>query len=100
MKHLNNDLKLLAEGQLPDRGLYLFGEGFGARAKATADSIKALKGVQAQEYFSGSGYSKFKPHSRCQQWSVSSPSFQKSVLKQLGAPPTRNQSYQSSGKIP
>ena len=94
MKHLNNDLKPLAEGQFPDRGPYLFGEGFGARAKATADSIKALKGVQAQKRFSGSGDSKFKPQSRRQQWGVSSPSFQKSVFKRLGAPPTRNQSYQ------
>ena len=35
--------KPLAEGQFPDRGPYLSGEGFGARAKATADSIKALR---------------------------------------------------------
>ena len=58
MKHLSNHLKPLAEAQYPERGPFLFGEGFGTRAKATADSIKALKGVQSQKRFSGSGDSK------------------------------------------
>ena len=98
MKHLNNDLKPLAEAQYPERGPFLFGEGFGAKAKATADSIKALKGIQSQKRFSGSGDSKFKPQSRRQQWGVSSPNFQRSVFKRLGAPPTRNQI--STGKKP
>ena len=94
MKHLNNDLKPLAEAQFPERGPYLFGEGFGARAKATADSIKALKDVQSQKRFSGSSDSKYKPQSRRQQWGVSSPGLQKSVFKRLGATSTRNQSFQ------
>ena len=46
MKHLNKDLKPLAEEQYPSRGPSLFGEGFAAKAKATADGIKALKGAQ------------------------------------------------------
>ena len=45
MKHLDSDLKPLAEGQFPERGPHLLGEGFGARAKASSDGIKALKGV-------------------------------------------------------
>lgn len=44
-KHLNSDLKPLAEGQFPDRGAHLFGDSFKARAKAAADSVKALKGI-------------------------------------------------------
>ena len=53
-KHLNSDLKPLAEAPFPDRGPDLFGKSFGDRAKATADSIKALKGVQSQKRFSWS----------------------------------------------
>ena len=45
MKHLNSDLKPLAEGQFPDRGPDLFGKSFRKRAKATANGIKDLKGV-------------------------------------------------------
>ena len=89
-----NDLKPLAEAQFPERRPYLFEERLGARAKATADNIKALKGVQSQKRFSGSGDSKYKPQSRRQQWDVSSPGLQKSVFKRLGATPTRNQSFQ------
>ena len=80
MKHINNDLKHLAEAQYPEMGSFLLGEGFGTRAKATADIIKALKGVQFQKRFSGSGNSKYKPQSRRQQWGVSSPNFQRSVF--------------------
>ena len=61
MKHLNSDLKPLAEGQFPDRGAYLFGDSFGARAKAAADSVKALNGIQPRKRFLGNGGSKFKP---------------------------------------
>ena len=55
MKHLNNDLKPLAESDYPDRGPLLFGEGFAGRAKAAADGIKALKGAQSNKIFFGSG---------------------------------------------
>ena len=53
MKHLNSDLKPLAKGLFLDRGPDLFGKSFGDQAKATADSIKALKGVQSQKHFPG-----------------------------------------------
>ena len=53
--HLNCDLKPLTEGPFPDRGPDLFGKSFRDQAKATADSIKALKGVQSQKRFSWSG---------------------------------------------
>ena len=43
VKHLNKDLKPLAEAQFTDRGP--FGEDFGKRARSTAD-ISALKRVQ------------------------------------------------------
>ena len=46
MKHLNRDLRPLAEGEFPDTGANLFGEDFGKRAKTMADNIRALKGVQ------------------------------------------------------
>ena len=39
MKYLNKDLKPLAEEQYPNRGPFLFGEGFASKAKATADGI-------------------------------------------------------------
>ena len=45
MKHLNTDIKFLAETEFPDGGPYLFGEDFGKRAKAAADDIRALKGI-------------------------------------------------------
>lgn len=66
MKHLNKDLRPLCDGKFPDRGPYLFGDGFGARAKSTADNIKALKGIKPKPgHFSGSGGSKGKqPQSR------------------------------------
>ena len=57
IKHLNRDLQPLAEGEFPDRGVYLFGEDFGKQAKSMSDNIKALQGVQPkrQGLFSGSG---------------------------------------------
>ena len=44
MKHLNKDLKPLAEGDFPHRGPLLFGESFASKAKSTEDNVKALKG--------------------------------------------------------
>jgi len=87
MKHLNSDLKplRLAEGPFPDRGPDLFRRSFGDRAKATADTIKALKGVQSQKCFSWSGGPKYKPQCRHQHWGVSQPNPQRSVFKRLGA---------------
>ena len=57
MKHLNRDLQPLAEGEFPDRGVYLFGEDSSKQTKSRSDNIKALKGVQPkrQGLFSGSG---------------------------------------------
>ena len=46
MKDLNRDLKPLAEGEFPDAGANLLGEGFGIRANTMTDNIRALKGVQ------------------------------------------------------
>ena len=61
MKHLNNDLKPLAEGDYPDRGPLLFGEGFAGQDKAAADGIKALKGAQSKKRFFASGSSNTSP---------------------------------------
>jgi len=98
MKHLNSDLKPLAETHFPERGPHLFGESFGARAKAAADGIKALKGIQSMSMkrFSGSGDSKFKPQGRRQYWGVHSYP-QKSVFRRLG--PTSQSQVPSSGKF-
>ena len=85
MKHLNSDLKPLAEGPFPDRGPDLFRKSFGDRTKVTADSIKALKSVQFQKHFSWSGVPKYKPQGRRQHWGISQPNPQKSVIKCLGA---------------
>ena len=73
MKHLSSDLKPFAEGPFPDRGPDLFGKSFGDQAKATADSIKASKGVQSQKRFSWSGGPKHKPQGRRQHWGISQP---------------------------
>ena len=66
MKHLNRDLKPLAEGDFPHRGPLLFGERFTSKAKSTADNVKALKGFTAkkpQKGFSGGGdQNKRKPY--------------------------------------
>ena len=57
MKHLNANIKHLAEAEFPDRGPYLFGEDSGKRAKAVAEDVRALKGIQTKRsnHFSGSG---------------------------------------------
>ena len=46
MKHSNKDLRPLYEGDVPNRGAYLFGVEFGARAKTVSDNFKALKGIK------------------------------------------------------
>ena len=53
MKHLNKDLKPLAEGKFHNRGPFLLGKDFGAAAKSTADNIKALKGLQPKKLKQG-----------------------------------------------
>jgi hypothetical protein len=57
MKHLNKDLQPLAKGSFPDRGPWLFGEGFDTKAKTMSDNIKALKSTLGKRKapFSGSG---------------------------------------------
>ena len=57
MKHLNTDIKHLAEAEFPHRGPYLFGEDFGRRAKAAVEDVRALKDIQTKKsnHFSGSG---------------------------------------------
>ena len=90
MKHLNTEIKFLAEADFPDRGPYLFGEDFGKRAKTASDNVRALKGIQIRKSsrFSGSGDSKkakFTPPSRRQNWGATSWS-QKSVFSRLDKP--------------
>ena len=85
IKHLNSDLKPLAEAPFPHGGPDLFGKSFGDRAKATADSIKALKGVQSQKRFSWSSGPKYKPQGHHQHWGASQPNPQRSVFNRLGA---------------
>ena len=48
MKHLNTDIKYLAEEEFPDRGHYFFGEDFGKRAKTAAENVRAPKGIQTK----------------------------------------------------
>jgi len=58
MRHLNSDLRPLAEDDFSDRGPWLFGKDFASRAKSTADNVKALKGFipkKSMKGFSGSG---------------------------------------------
>ena len=88
MKHLNADIKHLAEAEFPDRGQYLFGEDFGKRAKAAAEDVRALKGIQSKKsnHFSGSGGSnRSMPQSRRQKWGITSWP-QKSVFNRLYRP--------------
>ena len=49
MKHLNNDIKFLAETEFPQSGPYLFGDDFETKAKTAADNIRALKGLQSNK---------------------------------------------------
>ena len=56
MKHLNADIKYLAEAEFTDRGPYLLGDDCG-RAKAVAEDVRALNSIQTKKsnHFSGSG---------------------------------------------
>ena len=102
MKHLNADIRHLAEAEFPDSGPYLFGEEFGKRAKATAEDIRALKGAQVKggTRFSGSGGSNqrkwFTPQSRRHSWGITQS--QKSVFSRLDRPGF--QSNRKSNKPP
>ena len=49
MKHLNTDIKYLAEEEFPDRGQYHFGEDFRKKAKMAAENVRALKGIQTKK---------------------------------------------------
>ena len=49
MKHLNKDLKPLAEGDFPHHGPLLFGESFASKAKSTVDNVKALMGFMTKK---------------------------------------------------
>ena len=92
MKHLNKDLRPLCEGKFPNRGPYLFGENFGAKAKKTADNIRALKGVSTgKNRFSRFGDSNKgkQPQSRRYSWGKntwgkSMQTSQNSVFNRLG----------------
>ena len=53
MHQLNNDLKLLAEGQFPERGPDLFGKSVWDLAQAKDNSIKALKVCNPRSVFPG-----------------------------------------------
>ena len=75
MRHLNSDLKPLAEGDFSERGPLLFGKDFASRAKSTADNVKALKGFmskKATKGFSGSDdqnkRKSFQPQGRRPYW--------------------------------
>lgn len=80
LKHLNKDLRPLAEAEFPERGPYLFGDDFGKRAKTMSDNVSALKGLHqkgkapSQSHFSGSGDSNsrrfipYKPQSCRHAW--------------------------------
>ena len=95
MKHLNTDIKFLAETEFPQSGPYLFGEDFGSKAKTAADNIRALKGVQSSKnrFFGAGGpnkKAKSTPQGRRQDWGVS-PQPHKSVFNRLGkSQPYRN----------
>ena len=88
MKHLNSDLKCLAIKEFPQGGSSLFGEDFGSKAKAAADNMRALKGIQSNKnrFFGYSGSkrrTKSTPQSHRPNWGVSrTPN--KSVFNRLG----------------
>ena len=95
MKHLNKDLRPLAEGEFPDKGANLFGEDFGKRAKSMADNIRALKGVQYKKpgLFSGYGdsnrrFPSSRHQSRRQNWGAQSAA-KRSVFQRLDAAASR-----------
>ena len=51
IKHLNTDIKFIAEVEFPDSGPYLFGEDFGKRAKAAADDVRAHPDKEGKTFF-------------------------------------------------
>ena len=96
IKHLNKDHRPLADADFPNRGPQLFGDDFGKRAKAMADNVSALKGLQAKKNygrFSGSGgfngrFNLSKPQSRHAVWGVTPASAnRKSVFGRLDTAP-------------
>ena len=63
IKHLNKDLRPLADAEFPNRGPQLFGDDFGKRE----NNVSALKGLQVKKSyrrFSGSGDFKISPSPR------------------------------------
>lgn len=102
LKHLNKDLKPLAEAEFPNRGAHLFGEDIGKRAKKMAENVSALKGLQTKRgRFSGGGdfnrrFSASKSQSRRPNWGVT-PATRKSVFRRLDTVP-RSQQYQKPNK--
>ena len=97
LRHLNSDLKSLAEDEFSDRGPLLFGKDFASKAKSTADNVKALKGFIPKKNlkgFSGSGdqhkRKSFQPQGRRQFWGTQRQAFGQrfSVFNRL-APPLR-----------
>ena len=87
MKHLNASIKHLAEADFPDRPIPLWRR-FWKRAKAAAEDVRALKGIQTKRsnHFSRSGGSnRSMPQSRRQKWGITSWS-QKSVFNRLDKP--------------
>ena len=106
MRHLNGDLKPLAEGDFPDRGLLLFVESFASKAKSTADNVKALKGfIQKKPLkgFSESGSqnkrkSYFPPQGRRTSWGTQKHFQRLSVLNRLALPLRQAQPIQKPGQ--
>ena len=96
LKHLNKDLRPLAEAEFPERGAYLFGDDFGKRAKKMSDNVSALKGLTKKntDYnhrFSGSGdpnrrFNLPKPQGRRPNWGVTPP-IRRSVFGRLDPAP-------------
>ena len=96
MKHLNRDLRPLAESEFPSRGDKLFGDDFGQRAKSMADNVRALKGVQYKKpgLFSGGGdsnkrFTSNRSQSCRQSWSAQSAA-RRSVFQRLDSGATKH----------
>lgn len=96
LKHLNKDLKPLADADFPKKGPYLFGDDIGKQTKKMADNVSALKGLQSRKTsnpscFSGSSNSNrktntFKSQSRHGSWGTNS---RRSVFGRLDSLPSR-----------
>jgi len=103
LKHLNKDLRPLSGSKFPNRGPFLFGEGFGSAAKKTADNIRALKGLgTGRDRFSrygGSNKGK-QPQSRRYMWGKDtlgkSSQAQGSVFRRLGPSKPAQKSFQKN----